>query len=155
MTGQAPAEIRACHGKRSMHTLQRVLQPQRIQSSQTRQTGVSVSISRRKCSSESKKSFSGTPVMAFWSSHQKSAEIGTEPETMSCKPVPLPHDLWTVCWVFLPRTHTTEGSLSFTDYCLLKFTSECLVPIPNLKNNYNRYWAVSGSAVQNMAKSSL
>jgi len=53
------------------------------------------------------------------------------------------------------RAHTTEEYLSFTEYCVLKFTPECLMATPKIENNYNRFLTVSGSTVQNMVKSSL
>lgn len=89
-----PTEMRACRGKWSMYTLHGSAPASENSLSQT---GVSENTARRKCSSEWKKGFSGTPVMAFWISPQKLAEIGAEPKTINCKPVPLPHDLWAAC----------------------------------------------------------
>lgn len=125
VTHQAPAEIKACHGKWSTRAPW-LLPPLRIQ---MWQRGVTVSTSRRNYYREVEKGFSESGVMAFWSSHQKSAEKGTELKTgWIVSHLCLCHMTYELS-VKSPfhRPLTTEGSLSFTGYCLLEFTSECLM----------------------------
>lgn len=132
-----------------------VLRPQRIQSSQMRQIGVNVSTSRRNCSSWSKKGFSGQPVMAFEAHTRNQQRMGTELKTIwIARHLCLCHETCELSVKpFFPRPCTPEASISFTDYCLWKFTSACLTATPKIENNYNRFSTVLGPAVQNMAKS--
>lgn len=117
VTLQAPAAIRACHGKWSMRTPW-LLPPLRIQPSQMRQRGVTVSTSRRNYYRQLEKGFSESPVTASWSSHQKSSKRGAESKVGWIVLVPLPW--FTNCLLSLPSPDPTllkDHSLSQDTAC--------------------------------------